>query len=269
MNLTAEPADYVRERSGVAWLEVPLGRSRAVFSARIGGCSAPPRDTLNLALHQEADPSIAVRNRHTFAGAAGIDLESCVLCRQVHGTGVTVAGESDAGAGILDQGSRVGKADALVRSGAGPTLVVQVADCAPVVVADPKTGAGACIHAGWRGAAAGVIGEAVRALSALTGRGAGALVAAVGPCVRTGYEVGPEVWEAFAGVGDARERFFSGPPDKRRLDLGGAVVAALRAAGIPPDAIVDTGACTLARPDLFYSHRRDGPETGRMWGCLV
>jgi len=269
MSLSVEAASYLCQRNAVAWLEVRLGRCRAVFSTRIGGCSAPPRDTLNLGLHQETDPSIAVRNRHTFAEAAGIDLESCVLCRQVHGTAVLVVGMSDAGAGALDQSSRLGESDAMVRSGVGPTLVVQVADCAPVVVADPETGAGACIHAGWRGAAAGVITRSVEALLGLTSKPPSALLAAVGPCARAGYEVGPEVWEAFACFGGARERFFSGQSDKRRLDLGGAVVAALRASGVRLDAITDTGACTLSRPDLFFCHRRDGPETGRMWGCLV
>jgi hypothetical protein len=111
------------------------------------------------------------------------------------------------------------------------------------------------IHAGWRGLAGGVVAEGVRTLRTLGVQGP--LEAAIGPgaggCC---YEVGPEVHAPFAAYCAS-----SG----RRLDLAAIATAQLHEAGV--ESVGDTGLCTLCAPaGLFFSHRRDGPETGRQGG---
>jgi polyphenol oxidase len=259
----------MREADGVVWLEVPMGRARALFSTRVGGESLPPRDTLNLGIHVEPDPMAAHRNRERFCRAAGIELSRIALARQVHGSEVRSAEEvwalSRTGAGSRPA------ADGLLRTALGLTPVVQVADCAAVVVADPASGIGAALHAGWRGAHGMIVENGVRAVAEASGRRVGDLEAAIGPCARgCCYEVGDDVREAFGAQGFPVDALFARRDNGRYLfDLGGAIRHSLQVAGLPEANVHDVGACTLCRGDLFFSYRREGPETGRMWGCLA
>ena len=171
--------------------------------------------------------------------------------RQVHGAEVRRVRElpdADPLPGAVDAD---GQATAL----ADVAAVVLTADCLPVALVAPE--AVAMIHAGWRGLAAGVLGEGVAALREL-GAG-GAIRAAIGPgagvCC---YEGGPEVHEAFAAYG----------PEARQganADLKLVARHQLERAGV--EEISDVGLCTLCAPaGLFYSHRRDGELTGRQAG---
>jgi copper oxidase (laccase) domain-containing protein len=118
-------------------------------------------------------------------------------------------------------------------------------------------GAVAALHAGWRGLAAGVIGEGVAALRELGATGP--LHALIGPGARgCCYEVGAEVHAEFERYG-ARV----GP---RNLDLAAVARAKLAEAGA--DAVADAGMCTMCEPDLFFSHRRDAGVTGRQAGLV-
>jgi YfiH family protein len=132
---------------------------------------------------------------------------------------------------------------------------VLVADCLPVAVA--ADGAVAMLHAGWRGLAAGVLDEGVRALRELgaTAPLRAAIGPGAGPCC---YEVGSDVHAVFA------EQF----PSARRgqnLDLKMIARAQLEQAGV--ETVRDVGLCTIcSAADLFYSHRRDQGTTGRQAG---
>lgn len=176
-----------------------------------------------------------------------LGLRAVVVPAQLHGAGVATAGNA-AGYGVGGI-----EADALVTATPGLALAVHVADCLPIVVA----GAGgiAVIHAGWRGLAAGVIENALARLRTLTGEAP--LEAVVGPgaggCC---YEAGPEVHATLAGYGASHGRL---------IDLRAVAEAKLRAGGVA--SIGEVGLCTLcAPPGLLFSHRRDGPHTGRQAG---
>jgi YfiH family protein len=175
------------------------------------------------------------------------------LCasRQVHGAAVQrvmARGGSGGEAVALDAD---GHATALRRVG----VMVLVADCLPVVLGS-ESGAVAALHAGWRGLAAGVLEEGVRALRELAGGGeiAAVIGPGAGPCC---YEVGPEVHAAFgASPGVAR-------PRGRNLDLPGLARERLEAAGVAR--VEDVGICTICEGGLF-SHRREGLRAGRQAG---
>jgi YfiH family protein len=166
---------------------------------------------------------------------------------QLHGSAVIRADQPGPGYRVGDaQGDGV----ATVEPGAG--VAVHTADCLPIAIAG--AGGVAMVHGGWRGLAAGVIDAAVSQLRAL-GIG-GRLEAAIGPgaggCC---YEVGPELHEVFAAYGASHGT---------RLDLAAVASAQLERAGI---VVAEVGICTLcAPPGLLFSHRRDGPDTGRQAG---
>ncbi|TIC88636.1 polyphenol oxidase family protein [Nocardioides sp. GY 10113] len=175
--------------------------------------------------------------------------------RQVHG--VDVCDVDGPASGAADEPPT---ADAVVTGERGTGLMVRVADCVPVLLADPATGVVAAVHAGRLGTARGVVPAAV---ARMRERGATDIRAWVGPHVCGGcYEV-PEAMraEVAAAVPAAHAVTRWGTP---ALDLGAGVAAQLADAGVP--ATVVPG-CTLEE-QRFHSHRRDGERAGRMAGLV-
>jgi polyphenol oxidase len=175
------------------------------------------------------------------------------LCasRQVHGTVVQRVSTQEGSGGEAVAIDADGHATAL----RGVGTMVLVADCLPVVLG--SEGAVAALHAGWRGLAAGVLEEGVRALRELGGEGeiAAVIGPGAGPCC---YEVGEEVHAAFADP--------SGLPwrgEGRNLDLPGLARERLAAVGVRR--IEDVGVCTIC-DERYFSHRREGSRAGRQAG---
>lgn len=138
---------------------------------------------------------------HRVAEAAGGDAGRLARVRQVHGRTVRVLRrDHPAPDGLAARP----EADALASNEPGLVLAVQVADCVPVLLADARAGAAAAVHAGWRGACAGIAAAAVDALARELGARPEDVTAAVGPCIRPCcYEVGEEVLERFVAAGHA------------------------------------------------------------------
>ena len=222
------------------------------FFTRRGGVSSGPFASLNCALGGADDRAHVLENRARAALALGAEPGQMVGCTQVHGTEVAVVDDAwPPGAGP--------RADAMVTARPGLALGVITADCAPVLLAgEDATGGGvvAAVHAGWRGAVAGVLEAAV---AAMRGLGARRISAAVGPCIgQESYEVGPDLREAVlaqdaAAQDGAGGRFLRpGQPGHWQFDLAG--YCAGRLAGLHEVHVI--GADTLADPDRFFSHRR-------------
>lgn len=181
--------------------------------------------------------------------AAGVPLPLDVP-RQVHGVRV------------LEAAGEWPEADGLVTTTPGRVVGVVTADCVPVLLVAPDARLAAAVHAGWRGAAGGVLEAAVRGMVA-RGAEASQIEAAVGPAVGPCcYEVGGDVRDAFvARAGDATAPAWVGPEGERyHLDLRRAVSLLLAAAGIRATAVL--GPCTACTP-AYCSYRRDGSGAGR------
>jgi len=174
-----------------------------------------------------------------------------LLLRQVHGARVVPAPWAGAP-----------EADAATADRTGLILGIQTADCLPALIVDPRRRVVAAVHAGWRGTAAGVLRQALRAMVAL-GCQPKDLLAGLGPAIGVCcYEVGEEVRRAFGAPG---RRFFQDRGSQRpHLDLRRANLAQLVEEGVPPERISQAEDCTACRPDLYPSFRRDGRNCGRM-----
>jgi YfiH family protein len=232
------------------------------FTTRAGGVSPPPYDTLDFALLRA--PAQLAENQARLAAALGIRPGALRQSTQVHGARLVVAGGDPRATLALE-------ADALAaEAGTGHAVAVRVADCVPVLLANEATGVVVAAHAGWRGVEAGVVAASVAHL----GRGAGRLVAAIGPCIGACcFEVGREVGERIARASSAGA-IVREAGEKVFVDLRVAVRAQLRALGLEGDAIDDVpGAgsegCTRCNPERFYSFRRDGDASGRLVGAIV
>lgn len=187
----------------------------------------------------------------------GIDAP-VVTPAQVHGTRVVR---------VTGPGSP-GEADGVVTTERNLVLGVVTADCTPVLLRVPGTTAVGAVHAGWRGAAAGVVEAGVAALCETAGMTPYAVEAAIGPTIGPCcYQVGPEVREAFAErTGETTASAWTPDGERLRLDLREAVRRLLGAAGVVRVALV--GPCTSCSPEL-HSYRRDGGAAGRQLSFIA
>jgi YfiH family protein len=231
--------DIVRARS--------LGGIPHGFFGRSGGVSTGAVAGLNCGLGSGDDPDAVETNRRLAADAilAGAPLASV---HQVHSPTAVIVTEA------VDHADRP-HADALVTDRPGLLLGIVTADCAPVLLADESAGVVAAVHAGWRGATAGVTDQAVAAMLSL-GASIDRISAAVGPCIgRSSFEIGPELAEQLVSEDGDNERFLAdGPSGRPRFDLEAYLAARLSAAGIRR--IEACGLDTYALEDRYYSYRR-------------
>jgi purine-nucleoside/S-methyl-5'-thioadenosine phosphorylase / adenosine deaminase len=231
------------------------GRVEAAFTDRHGGVSAGPYASLNLAVNDD-EPRAVAENLRRVVGAFADPVEAPVvaLMRQVHGAEVAVVTPQTLAR------EDVPTADALVTREPGVVLMVRVADCVPLILADVDHRVVGAVHAGRPGLAAGVVPRAVAAMRDL---GADRMVAWLGPHVCGHcYEV-PEGLraEVSALVPEARAETSWGTP---ALDIGAGVRAQLTADGVE---VVDASRCTIEDTDL-YSYRRQGAASGRLAGLV-
>jgi YfiH family protein len=171
--------------------------------------------------------------------------------------------------------------DALVSDDPEVAVAVRAADCVPLLLADPESGAVAAVHAGWRGTAAGAAGAAVRSLARDWGARPEDLVAAIGPSIGACcYEVGSELVDAFAAAGHPRhliDRWFLAPPGGRgnrsaaalRLDVAGANRDQLILAGLREEHVFMCGLCTAMHLDVLTSYRAEKDKAGRLSGVIA
>ena len=236
------------ETDGVRWLSARLPGAQAAFTTRLGGVSTGAYEALNLGLFTGDEPGPVIENRGRLARALDRDPDGFLLGHQAHGAEIQERDEAPTPNPYLEPSTRPAEADGQVTSAVGLTALVQVADCLPVAVAG-RHGV-AMLHCGWRGLAAGIIERGAEAVEAQA--------AAIGPGIgRCCYEVGEEVLERFADLGD-------GIAAGRMLDLPQIARRLLERAGVSDVEVAEI--CTSCEPELFYSHRRDGAATGRQAG---
>jgi polyphenol oxidase len=293
--LATKRADWnLRRAGGLQILEAPalaqLGWIAHGFSTRPGGASKLAPGTgggvLNLGFTEWDTRAHVLENRKKFFHAIRADKMRVAALRQIHSD---VAHRVDAPEAEAPQG------DALFTREPGILLVVQTADCIPILLADTKQRAVAAIHSGWRGTLKRIAAKTLGRMQMEFGTRPEDVIAALGPGIgRCCYEVGPEVAAEFhAQFPNARE-WFDGPfdalasgendpnwlpwltmkppghqppPLRAHLDLIAANRAILVDVGVPPARIFSSGFCTACRTDLFFSYRRER-TTGRLMAAI-
>ncbi len=239
------------------------------FSTKRGPGDVP----FDLGAVDEGSPEMRER-RALWMQACGLPRQRPTLLRQVHGAALIEARPPATIDGV--------EADGVVakRAARGSAPSVRWADCVPILLAATDGSALGAVHSGWRGAAAGIAGQAVERLRQ-AGVEPARLVAAIGPAIGCCcYEVGEEVARAVAtasgvGMGAVTERVepegrrSQGRPGGRvRLDLRRAVAIQLERAGLDERRIRVAPWCTACSADLFFSHRRQGQAAGRQLATI-
>lgn len=236
------------------------------FTTRAGGVSAGHLASLNIALHRGDAPENVVENYARLAKTIGFDMEKLVLAHQVHTDVVRIVTERDCMG--LDH-HLYPECDGLITNTPGVTLVVFTADCTPILLHDPVTGAVGAVHAGWRGTAQDIAGKAVRKMVAEFGcRGEdirGAIGPNIGPCCfETDADVPKALLETF---GSAAEEYIRAQENKFYVNLKAINALALRRAGVEK---IDISAdCTMCNPEKYWSHRYTGGKRGSQGALIV
>ncbi|MBR3691553.1 MAG: peptidoglycan editing factor PgeF [Clostridia bacterium] len=257
--------------SGVSWLVpetmVRTGLVRAGFTTRLGGVSPAPRDSLDLGLRRGDDITLARENFHRLTAAAEISGELAILSQVHSGRVVSVTAEFPPGGISL---SRPVEADGMIADAPGRVLMTHHADCTPVFLLDVRRRVIALVHAGWRGCAAGIAGHAVEKMRADYDCRPEDMLAAVGPCIcQDCFACDSDVPEAMrAHMGAAADAAILRRGSKWYVDLAMLSAHQLRMAGLSEKNIARTEYCTCCREDLFFSHRRMGPDRGTMLAFL-
>ncbi|MBA2692499.1 MAG: laccase domain-containing protein [Rubrobacter sp.] len=274
------PGTAITAAGGAVFIEPnPAPKNAKVqFFTRLGGVSEPPFDSLNVSTKVGDEAGNVEENLSRIRDA--MDGNPSAWVKQVAGDEVV----------RVSEGGFAGEADALITNESGLSLVVGVADCVLVaLVGEESVG---MVHSGWRGTLSGISGKAAREMVGgvfgtkgevdvaanspmsshpatetpvsspsetnvpSSGGAASEIAAYIGPCIRRCcYEVSEEMAEKFAR--EFGENVVSG----RNLSLPDAIRVDLVRSGVSE--IHDLGMCTGCRPDLFFSHRKEKPATGR------
>lgn len=214
------------------------------FFTRLGGVSGAPYDSLNVSTKVGDDEASVSENLSRIR-------------RAMNGNETAWVRQSASDRVLrVDSPGLAGEGDALVTSESGFSLAVAVADCVPVALVSP--GEAGMVHSGWRGTLSGISANAAAEMAS----DPAGISAYIGPCIRECcYEVSEEM------AADFEERFGGDVAEGRYLSLPRAIRRNLEEAGVGE--IHDLGLCTGCRPDLFYSHRKQKPATGRSLAAVA
>ena len=217
----------------------------------------------NIGFGAPRDPADAWSMRQKWCEAMGIDASTLVTVRQAHGADVARARRTDAGRGASPKSEPLGYADAIITNEPGIALMTLHADCLPILLYDPERHAIAAIHAGWRGTVSNVVGNTVAAMQEAFGTRPDCLIAFLGAAIRDCcYEVGTEVVEAWQRAASRRDGRWS-------FDVVRANQLILERWGVPREQIELSADCTRCHGDRWFSHRGQGPDTGRFAAIIA
>lgn len=237
------------------------------FTTRLGGVSQGHLESLNIGIHRGDRWENVLKNYEILGNALGFDVKNLVLSHQTHTDIVLPVGQAHSGAGLF--APELTECDALITKEPGVALTVFTADCTPILLHDPVTGAVGAVHAGWRGTAAAIAGKTVAAMEREYGCRPEDIRAAIGPnigacCFQTDRDVTDAMVEAF---GEGVSAWIRPDGDKYYVNLKAINETVLRRAGVRH---IDVSThCTVCQCHRFWSHRVTGGLRGSQGAIIV
>lgn len=237
------------------------------FTTRKGGVSGGHLASLNLGTHRGDEAENVLENFRIVARELDFDPRKLVLTTQTHTDIVRVVDSAHHGAGLF--APKLTECDGLITNTPGTALAAFTADCTPILLADPVTGAVGAVHAGWRGTAARIGAKAVEAMVDAFGCDPKNICAAIGPniaqcCFETDMDVPKAMLDAYGKEAEASIRPAG---QKYYVNLKAINALGLKQAGVTRIAVSDL--CTYCDPDRFWSHRRTGQARGSLAAIIV
>lgn len=239
------------------------------FTTREGGVSRGVYESLNLGVNRGDSPSDVSENYRLICRALKIPMERLVFSRQVHGNRVKAVTSGDSLGDIHKPVPY--EADGLITAERNLPLIIFTADCIPILLHDPASGAIGAVHAGWRGTVMDIAGGAVRKMQSELSCSPPDIRAAIGPgigqcCFETGDEVPPAIRRL---LGKVAEPFISRRGVKFMIDLKGLNRELLIRSGVLPGHISVSPHCTMCLPQKYWSHRYTGGVRGSQASIIM
>ena len=240
---------------------------KAFSTTRHGGVSEGNYASLNINEYCGDSKDNTDANRLLLANELGIDANHIIMPHQTHGVESRIIGEEFA---TLPDGVKkmlLEGVDAVMTNIPGMCIGVSTADCIPVLLYDEEHHAAAAIHAGWRGTQARIVHKAVQEMRMAYQTDPTKLKAAIGPGISLdNFEVGDEVYAAFNPNADDPAKAFE---RKWHINLPLANIQMLTHNGVDEANILNTGICTFDNADNYFSARRLGIESGRIYTGII
>lgn len=241
----------------------------AFSTTRSGGAGSGNYSSLNIT-HYCGDNEKAVhQNRLLLAQTLNIEEKNIILPRQTHGTECITIDEEFLMLDTEEKRRRLDGIDAIMTDISGICIGVSTADCIPLLLHDKEKGIIAAIHAGWRGTVADIVTATIKMMSERYGTHAGDIRAVIAPGISlAAFEVGDEVYDAFAKVFDMNliSRRYG---EKWHIDLWEANRMQLLKNGVKSENITTSGICTYNNHERFFSARRLGIKSGRIFNGII
>jgi YfiH family protein len=199
-------------------------------------------------------------------GVAGAGAASWTLTvKQVHGTEALVVDRA-----LTPTDRFAGGWDALVTDQPGVMVAVRTADCVPVLMHDPVHRVVAAVHAGWRGAVAGIVPKTMALLESCFGSRPDQVRISIGPSAGACcYEVDEPVLEGLRKGWSGWENVVHNQKgENAHLDLKALIHDQVRTHGAAPQRVTTVNLCTICHDDLFFSYRREGKVNGTMVSAI-
>lgn len=247
-----------------------MGKDVVAFTTtRGGGCSTGNYASFNINRYCGDTDEHIRQNRKLLCDVLGIDDKHLLMPHQVHKTEIAVVDNAFLDLDFNAGQSRLEGVDALMTDISGVCIGVSTADCIPVLLYDADHHAVCAIHAGWRGTAARIVEKAVATMKAHYGTDPQRLKAQVGPGISLdSFEVGDEVYDAFRQA-EFDMSAISIRKSKWHIDLPGCNRLQLLDAGVPAQTIAMSNVCTFKNPDRYFSARRLGINSGRLFTAIM
>ena len=257
--------DYINEQG-----------THAFSTTRGGGFSKGAYSSFNINRYCGDSPDAIARNLSALCAELNIPENHLIMPHQVHGTKIAVIDEDILALTAEERDQQLEGIDGVVTSLRDVCIGVSTADCVPVLIYNKEKHIAAAVHAGWRGTVKRIVKKALETLSSRFNMKGEQLSAIIGPSISLkAFEVGEEVYQAFAQAGFSMpliaERFPAKAPwtEKWHIDLWQANALQLLEGGIPSDRIRVAGICTYAQYERFFSARRLGIHSGRIYTGIL
>ena len=249
------------------YLHAPSITAPHCFTTRFGGVSEGHLASMNIGPSRGDSQENLLKNYEILGNAIGFDPKNAVLTKQTHTNIVRAVTKADGGTGLTKPA--FDPCDALITNDPGVALVVFTADCTPILLFDPVTGAVGAAHAGWRGTAAQIGAKTVEAMVRRFGCKPADIRAAIGPNVGfCHFETDADVPEAMlAAFGEEAKAFIRPAGNKYYVNLKEINALILRRAGVRHIEISD--ACTACEHHRFWSHRVTRGQRGSQGAIIV
>ena len=264
-------------------LEYQLSQDvRAFSTTRMGGVGEGTYSEFNITHYCDDNPDHVKENRRLLCQELDINDRQLLLPRQVHGDQLLCVDDEFLKLNDEQRAERLDGVDAIVTAIPNICIGVSTADCVPILLYDEVRKVAAAVHAGWRGTVAKIVSSTIKYLVDQQGCCAADIKVVIGPSISLeAFEVGHEVYEAFQLAGfpmDSISRFFpnnngdticQGRLGKWHLDLWAANCILLEECGVGLEHIQIANVCTYASSDSFFSARKLGIQSGRIFNGIL